>query len=112
MPEPKVMQQLNSMKVVDCSNFQNASAFIRNGGQKGRQLAILTTGTHQINTDLFTLITASNATQYGMKPKDLQLYTVEAGKIGIVTTYDGVPIKPHEIAGSPTANHGNFQYYN
>ncbi len=96
-------------KVVDCSNFQNASAFMTNGGQKGRQLAILTTGTHQINTDLFTIITAGNATQYGMKPKDLQVYTVEAGKIGIVTTYDGVPIKPDEIAGSPTADHGNFQ---
>ncbi|MBW4568849.1 MAG: flotillin family protein [Tolypothrix carrinoi HA7290-LM1] len=96
-------------KVVDCSNFQNASAFMTNGGQKGRQLAILTTGTHQINTDLFTVITADNATKYGMKPKDLQVYTVEAGKIGIVTTYDGVPIKPDEIAGSPTADHGNFQ---
>jgi uncharacterized membrane protein YqiK len=96
-------------KVVDCSHFQNASAFMTNSGQKGRQLAILTTGTHQINTDLFTVITAANATQYGMNPKDLQVYTVEAGKIGIVTTYDGVSIKPDEIAGSPTADHGNFQ---
>lgn len=100
-------QQLG--KVVDCNNFQDARAFIQNGGQKGKQLAILTAGTYQINTNLFTVITGGNATEYGMKPKDLQVYTVEAGKIGIVTTYDGVSIKPDEIAGSPTADHGNFQ---
>ncbi len=96
-------------KVVDCNTFQDARAFIENGGQKGRQLAILTAGTYQINTDLFTVITAVNATQYGMNPKDLQVYTVEAGKVGIVTTYDGVSIKPGEIAGSPVPDHGNFQ---
>ncbi|MBW4504025.1 MAG: hypothetical protein KME57_31825 [Scytonema hyalinum WJT4-NPBG1] len=96
-------------KVVDCNNFQDARAFIENGGQKGRQLAILTTGTYQINTDLFTVITAANATQYGMKPEDLQVYTVETGKIGIVTTYDGISIEPGEIAGSPVAGHDNFQ---
>lgn len=96
-------------KVVDCNNFQDARAFFEQGGQKGRQLAILTAGTYQINTDIFTVITTSNATHYGMKPKDLQVYTVEAGKIGIITTYDGVSIKPDEIAGSPVPDHGNFQ---
>jgi uncharacterized membrane protein YqiK len=96
-------------KVIDCNNFQDARRFIVNGGQKGRQLAILTAGTYQINTDLFTVITAANATQYGIKPEDLQVYTVDAGKIGIVTTYDGVSIKPDEIAGSPVGDHGNFQ---
>ncbi|NEU74401.1 flotillin family protein [Hassallia byssoidea VB512170] len=96
-------------KVVDCSNFQDSCKFITNGGQKGRQLAILTTGTYQINTDLFTVITAANATRYNMNSKDLQVYTVEAGKIGIVTTYDGISIKPDEIAGSPVPGHGNFQ---
>ncbi|NMF62393.1 hypothetical protein DP113_18860 [Brasilonema octagenarum UFV-E1] len=96
-------------KVVDCHNFQDASKFIENGGQKGRQLAILTAGTYWINTDLFTVITAANATQYGLKPENLQVYTVEAGKIGIVTTYDGISIESDEIAGSPVADHGNFQ---
>lgn len=96
-------------KVVDCNNFQDACAFIENGGQKGRQLAILTAGTYQINTDLFTVITAANATQYGMKAEDLQVYTVDAGKIGIVTTYDGISIEPGEIAGVPVPDHGNFQ---
>lgn len=96
-------------KVVDSNNFQDARAFIENGGQKGRQLAILTAGTYWINTNLFSVITAANATEYGMNPKDLQIYTVDAGKIGIVTTYDGVSIKPDDIAGSPVAGHGNFQ---
>ncbi len=96
-------------KVVDCNNFQDAHAFIENGGQKGRQLAILTAGTYKINTDLFTVITAANATKYGMKPEDLQVYTVDAGNIGIITTYDGISIEPGEIAGSPVGDHGNFQ---
>lgn len=100
-------QQLG--KVVDCNNFQDAHAFIQNGGQKGRQLAILTSGIYQINTDLFTVITSANATQYGMKPHDLQVYTIEAEKIGIVTTYDGIPIQSDEIAGAPVAGHDNFQ---
>lgn len=100
-------QQLG--KVVECNNFQDAHAFIQNGGQKGRQLGILTTGVYQINTNLFTVITAANATQHGMNKSDLQVYTIEAGYIGIVTTYDGIPIQSDEIAGAPVDGHDNFQ---
>lgn len=100
-------QQLG--KVVECNNFQDAYAFIQNGGQKGRQLAILTSGVYQINTNLFTVITAANATQYGMNKSDLRVYTIEAGNIGIVTTYDGIPIQSDEIAGAPVDGHNNFQ---
>jgi uncharacterized membrane protein YqiK len=32
-------------KVVDCDNFQKARKFLANGGEKGRQLGILTAGT-------------------------------------------------------------------
>jgi hypothetical protein len=37
-------------KVVDCDNFQDARKFLLNGGEKGRQLGILTAGTYRINT--------------------------------------------------------------
>src|SRR5439155_24154719 len=48
-------------KIVDCDNFQNARKFMVNGGEKGRQLGVLTAGTYRINTALFTVITAANA---------------------------------------------------
>ena len=96
-------------KVVYCNNFQDAAAFINNGGQKGKQRAILTAGTYQINTDLFTVITAANATKHGMNPNHLRVYTVDADKIGIVTTFDGAAIAPDEIAGPIIQGHDNFQ---
>jgi uncharacterized membrane protein YqiK len=34
---------------VDCNNFQDADAFLRGGGERGRQLAFLTAGTYRIN---------------------------------------------------------------
>ncbi|HYX13364.1 MAG TPA: SPFH domain-containing protein [Nostoc sp.] len=96
-------------KFVECDNFQNARAFLENGGEKGRQLGILTGGTYRINTKLFTVITSVNAFDHGMNPKDLRVHTIEADRIGIVTAYDGAPIKPGEIAGSPVSGHENFQ---
>ncbi len=41
-------------RVVDCDNFQDGRRnFLANGGEKGRQLGILTAGTYRINTALF-----------------------------------------------------------
>ena len=48
-------------KVVDCDNFQDARKFLVNGGEKGRQIGILTAGTYRINTALFTVITSATA---------------------------------------------------
>lgn len=96
-------------RVVECDNFQDAQAFFDKGGQRGKQLAILRAGEYQINTDLFTIVTTANATQHGMKPEDLKLYTVDSDKIGIVTTYDGLPTPEREIAGSVIEGHHKFQ---
>lgn len=96
-------------RVVDSDYFQNARKFLTNGGQKGRQLGILTAGTYRINTALFTVITANNAMQHGMSPEDLQVYSVESDKVGIVTTLDGRPISEGEIAGLFLDGHDNFQ---
>src|SRR5207253_378623 len=38
-------------KAVECDSFQNARQFLLNGGEKGRQIGILTAGTYRINTD-------------------------------------------------------------
>jgi uncharacterized membrane protein YqiK len=96
-------------KVVDCDNFQDARRFLLAGGERGRQLGIITAGTYRINTALFAVITSYDAAQHGMNAEDLQLRRVEPDQVGIVTTLDGRPIEPGEIAGPLIATHDNFQ---
>ena len=96
-------------KVVDCEDFQNARQFLTNGGEKGRQLGILTAGTYRINTALFGVINSANSSQHDMAPALLKLYEVRPDKVGIVTALDGRPIAEGEIAGPIIPNHDNFQ---
>jgi len=96
-------------KTVPCDNFQDAGAFLGNGGEKGRQLAILTAGTYRINTALFTVITADCAAHYDLLPAQLHVYAVTSDAVGIVTALDGRPIDPGEIAGELVPAHDNFQ---
>jgi len=96
-------------KVVDCDNFQNARKFLTHGGEKGRQLGLLTAGTYRINTALFNVITTATAEKHGMAARQLQVYRVEPDKVGIVTTLDGAPIEEGEIAGPVIPGHDNFQ---
>src|SRR5262245_50970031 len=44
-------------RIVDCNHFQDAEAFLRNNGQRGRQRAILREGVFAINLALFVVIT-------------------------------------------------------
>src|SRR5580698_7822103 len=96
-------------KIVDCDNFQNARKFLANGGEKGRQLGILTAGTYRINTALFTVITSTTAPNHGMSAAQLELTRVNNDMVGIVTTLDGQAIEAGEIAGTTIAAHENFQ---
>ena len=96
-------------KVVDCDNFQNARNFLTDGGEKGRQLAIITTGTYRINTAVFEVITSANASAKGMQPSQLQLYKLAPDRVGIANVLDGVPIDEGEIAGPIIPGHDNFQ---
>ncbi|QSJ19769.1 flotillin family protein [Nostoc sp. UHCC 0702] len=96
-------------KIVDCDNFQDARKFLTQGGEKGRQMSFLTAGTYRINTALFKVITAANATAHGMSPQQLHIYEIAAEKVGIVTTLDGSPIAAGEIAGRIITGHDNFQ---
>ena len=81
---------------VECDAYQDAAAFIRNGGRKGRQTAILTAGTYRINTFLFDVLS------YGMT-------SIAENMVGIITTLDGKPIDEGAIAGRQVASHNNFQ---
>ena len=96
-------------KVVECDNFQDARQFLLNGGEKGRQLGILTAGAYRLNSALFTVITSANAPEHGMPPEQLVLARVEPDQVGIVTTLDGHAIDAGEMAGPVIAGHDNFQ---
>jgi uncharacterized membrane protein YqiK len=81
---------------VECDSYQNAELFIKNGGRKGRQTAILTSGTYRINTHLFDVLI------YGMT-------AISENMVGVVTTLDGKPISEGNIAGQQIEGHNNFQ---
>ena len=44
-------------RIADCNRFQDARAFLLNGGQRGRQRDMLREGVYAINTSLFVVIT-------------------------------------------------------
>lgn len=81
---------------VECEMFQDAAAFLENGGQKGRQAAFLTPGTYRINTFLFDVSLA-------------KMTRINENMVGIVTTLDGEPLGEGQIAGRVTEGHNNFQ---
>ncbi len=96
-------------RIVDCDNFQDARKFFLNGGEKGRQLGVLTAGTYRINSALFTVILASTAQEHCMAPDQFRVHRVKSDMVGIVTTLDGQPIEATEIAGPSVPGHENFQ---
>lgn len=81
---------------VDCDNFQDAEAFLKNGGQKGRQAAFIPNGVYKINTHLFEVSTVKQA-------------IIQENMVGIVTTLDGEPLDAGQIAGKNISGHNNFQ---
>lgn len=81
---------------VDCDSFQDAAAFLLNGGQRGRQTAYITAGSYRINTMLFQVSVTD-------------MIRIQESMVGIVTTLDGLPIEVGQIAGAVVEDHNNFQ---
>ena len=81
---------------VACDNYQDAEAFLQNGGQKGRQSNYITAGSYRINTFLFD-VTMVAMTQ------------IHDNMVGIITTLDGEPIAAGQIAGKTVVGHNSFQ---
>jgi uncharacterized membrane protein YqiK len=94
---------------VECDHFQDAEAFLRRGGERGRQIAILTAGTYRINTALFEVITTRNARAYDGDPGALRVLQVPPDSVGIVTVLDGRPIPAGDLAGPTFSGHDSFQ---
>jgi uncharacterized membrane protein YqiK len=82
---------------VECNSFQDAKAFLNNGGKKGPQVAILLPGTYRINTAIFR-IEQSPALEV---PKE---------NVGVVVAMDGTPLPSgFVIAPEPSGDHKHFQ---
>jgi uncharacterized membrane protein YqiK len=81
---------------VECDDFQDARAFLTNGGQRGKQVGYLNNGVYRINRYLFELFQAD-------------ITYIEDGMVGVITALDGKPLDQGNIAGSNTDGHNNFQ---
>ncbi len=82
---------------VECNSFQDAKAFLRNGGRKGPQVSILLPGTYRINTTIFRIELAPALEV----PKEM---------VGVVVAMDGIPLPSGFIvAPEPKGEHKHFQ---
>jgi uncharacterized membrane protein YqiK len=81
---------------VNCNSFQDARAFLQDGGERGPQMTVIPPGTYRINTALFTV--------QGAKVLD-----IPDNMLGIVTTKEGRPLAAGEIASQPVDGHNSFQ---
>jgi len=96
-------------RAVACDHFQDAEAFLRNHGERGRQQSMLTAGTYRINPALFDVVTPVTANQHHLEPSDLHVYHVPPDRVGIVTMLDGHPIAAGDLAGPVVSGHESFQ---
>ncbi|HEY2686096.1 MAG TPA: SPFH domain-containing protein [Steroidobacteraceae bacterium] len=64
---------------VACDSFQDARAFLANGGERGPQMSLIPPGTYRVNTLLFKLSV-------------VDAIVVPPGKIGVVEARDGRPL--------------------
>jgi uncharacterized membrane protein YqiK len=118
-------------RTVDCNFFQDADAFLLNGGQRGRQRAILREGVYAINTALFVVLTETQVYSLEHDAAYAQ-WQAELGRmagyhpvvittgqdgggdavdlIGIISVQDGPTIPAGEIiAPAIAADHNYFQ---
>ncbi|NET24524.1 hypothetical protein [Okeania sp. SIO1I7] len=88
-------QGKNFANKVDCNNFQDTQAFFDNGGQAGKQLAILETGTYYINPEIFNIRT-------------VPIIRIPKGEIGLVIANEGAS-KSYEQTLGKVVECYNFQ---
>ncbi len=118
------------------SNFQNAKAFLLNGGQKGPQRGIIREGTYAFNLAQFIILTQDKMYYLPMGAKSDEMtinrmaellkerdgfrpLVIKGGddKAGIVTVHDGLSLNREDIIApavgdnpqNPETYHNNFQ---
>jgi uncharacterized membrane protein YqiK len=83
-------------RTVKCNAFQDARAFLLNGGERGPQISVIPPGTYRINPALFSVAPAP-------------MLEIDDNMVGIVTTKDGQPLPTGEIAGKEVPGHNLYQ---
>jgi uncharacterized membrane protein YqiK len=90
-------------------NFQDAEAFIYNGGQKGPQVEILTPGTFRIHTQSVSAENSSDTMAGLFTVRLFDATVITENQIGLVEALDGAPLDPRDYVATPIAGHDNFQ---
>lgn len=106
--EPLDPGRLHGKAIENHKNFQDAEAFVYNGGQKGPQVEILTPGTYRIHTMSTSIDDGS--TQAGLF--DVRFFDatmITENQIGLVEALDGSPLDPRDYVATPVSGHDNFQ---
>jgi uncharacterized membrane protein YqiK len=80
---------------VECDSFQDADAFIRNGGQKGPQIQFLPPGYYRVNTLMFRV-------------QKLPITRIPGGKVGLIEATDGARIPEGRLLAARITGHSNF----
>ncbi|HJQ98105.1 MAG TPA: SPFH domain-containing protein [Candidatus Polarisedimenticolaceae bacterium] len=117
------------------ADFQDAAMFLKNGGQKGPQRAILREGTYAINLAQFVVLTPDQVLALQLDRSETEIFTRMAAliserdgfrpkvikgtddEVGIVTVHDGPSLPPGEIIAPMVGTdpkqaatyHNNFQ---
>ena len=90
-------------RTVESNHFQDAVAFLRNGGQRGRQRAILREGVFAINQALFVVITEDGAFSGPIKDKAASQYLEWQNQLSLVGGFDPVVIGRGNVVHNPAA---------
>jgi uncharacterized membrane protein YqiK len=120
---------------VRANDFQDAAAFLKNGGQKGPQRMILREGTYAINLALFVVLAPDRLYFLSLDSGDREVFDKMAqliadrdgyrpvvirgaeDRLGVVTVHDGPALPPGEIIAPLVGNdpaeratyHNSFQ---
>ena len=107
--DPPDAGRLHGKAIPAHRNFQDAEAFIGNGGQKGPQVEILTPGTYRILTQSVS-IENPNEIKPGLFTVRLYDATlIPENQVGLIEALDGAPLDPRDYVATPVVGHDNFQ---
>jgi len=93
------MQTLGS--VVESNSFQDAPAFLNNGGQRGRQRAILREGVYALNQALFVVIAEDRVYTGPMRDKEEKAYQDWQAQLHSLRGFEPVVIGSAATSATP-----------
>jgi hypothetical protein len=79
-------------RIAACNNFQDARAFLANGGQRGRQRAILREGVYALNLALFVVVAEDRVYQGPVPEKNPAIYAGWQAQLRALDGFDPVVV--------------------